>query len=280
MSYQPTEPDERVKTTTLQILEQMELLRTGTDSAPEGVDYRKQDPAILIAQLFTKLDLDVPADIESSHVETKTVEETKTSDSDLVSFASIHTSVLFGTSSCTTVTTRRSTSNLRLEFVTNQQSSPFKWANMDVMFSTGLWIQPSPYNELYPFPSAPQNAQKSSVSSIEANFQSIFDAFQCSVDSEIQERLCKIEKLRQLCPANHLGLIIEMWEVALMYWNEEKYPEAEYWWRQLASYPGSCAVGIVSYIAFVCPFDTEKVQRGEKRASDSPPIGLKFKYCP
>ena len=110
---------------------------------------------------------------------------------------------------------------------------------MDVIFSTGLWVQPSPYNELYPFPASPQNAQKSSVSSIEANFQSILDEFLGSVDSEIQERLCKIEKLRQLCPANHLGLITEMWEVAYMYWNEEKYPEAEYWWRQLSRCPPS-----------------------------------------
>jgi tetratricopeptide (TPR) repeat protein len=237
MSYQPTELDERVKATTLQILEQMELLRTGTDSALEGIDYGEQDTAILIAQLFTKLDLDVPTEIESSHVETKTVEETKTSDSYLVSFASIHTVVLFGTDSCTTVTTRRSTSNPRL--MTNQQSSPFKWANMDVMFSTGLWVHPSPYNELYPFPASPQNAQKSSVFSIEADFQSILDAFLGSVDSEIQQRLCKIEKLRQLCPVNHLGLITEMWEVVLMYWDEEKYPEAEYWGRQLSRCPPS-----------------------------------------
>jgi tetratricopeptide (TPR) repeat protein len=245
MSYQPTEPDERVKATTLQILEQMELLRAGTDSALEGADYGEQDPAILIAQLFTKLDLDVPADIESSHVETKTVGGAKTSDSDLVSFANIHTSVLFGTRSCTTVTTRRSTSNLRLEFVTNQQRSPFKWANMDVIFSTGLWVQPSPYNELYPFPADPQSAQKWSVSSIEANFQSVFYASHCSVESEIQERLCKIEKLRQLCPANHPGLIIEMWEIALMYWHKEKYPKAEYWWRQLARCPLSPATHAV-----------------------------------
>jgi tetratricopeptide (TPR) repeat protein len=241
MSYQPTEPDERVKATILRISEQMELLQTGTDSALESADYGEQDPAILIAQLFTKLDLDVPADMESSHVETKAIEDTKTSDSDLVSFASIHTSVLFETSSCTTVTTRPSTSNLHLEIVTNQQSSPFKWANMDIMFSTGLWVLPSPYNEIYPFPSDPQNAQKSSVSSIDANFQSTFDAFQCSVNSEIQERLCKIEKLRQLCPENHPGLIIEMWEVAMMYWDEENYPEAEYWWRQLVQCPPSPA---------------------------------------
>jgi hypothetical protein len=241
MSYQPTELDERVKATILRISEQMGLLRTGTDSALESADYGEQDPAILIAQLFTKLDLDVPADIESSHVETKAIEDTKTSDSALVSFASIHTGVLFETSSCTTVTTRPSTSNFGLEFVTNQQSSPFKWANMDVMFSTGLWVRPSPYKELYSFPSNPQNAQKSLVSSIEANFQSTFDAFQYSADSEIQKRLCKIEKLRQLCPENHPGLIIEMCGVAMMYWDEEKYPEAEYWGRQLVQCPPSPA---------------------------------------
>lgn len=196
----------------------MELLRLGTDSPP---NCGEEDPAILIAQLFTKLDLDVPTDIESSHVETKTVEETKTSGSDLVSLTSIHTGVSFGIGSCTTVTTRRSTPYLRLEFVTNQQSSPFKWDNMDVMFSTGLWVQPSPYNELYPFPSGTQGPQKSSVSSTGANFHSISNEFQCSADSEIQDRVCKIEKLRQLCPANHPGLMVEMLEVTTMYLNEK-----------------------------------------------------------
>jgi hypothetical protein len=69
----------------------MELSRRGTDLAPESANYG-EDPAVLLAQLFTKLDLDVPADIEPGRSETEPVKETKISDSDLVSFASIHTS--------------------------------------------------------------------------------------------------------------------------------------------------------------------------------------------
>ncbi|KAE9370163.1 hypothetical protein N431DRAFT_378299 [Stipitochalara longipes BDJ] len=238
--------DERVKATTLQISEQMEQLRNGIDPTL----YGEEDPTILIAQLFTKLDLDVPTDIYSYQVETKTGEETKTSDSNLVSFESIHTSVPFGTSSCTTVIIRPSTAYPRLEFAANKQGLPFRWDNMDFMLSTGVCVQPSPYNELYPFSSATPNAQKSSVSSIEANFQSIFDTFPSSVDSKIQERLCKIEKLRQLCPANHRGLIVEIMEVILMYWHEKKYHETEYWCRQLDLCPPSADAEVQKRLIF------------------------------
>jgi hypothetical protein len=222
----------------VQLEDSMNVVQTSTDSTLEDSDDREEDLASLIGKLFAKLDLDVPVDL----LEDPNIEETTKSNSGLVTFEEINAIAPFEASSCNIVTTRRSISNMRLKFEMNQQGLPFKWANMDVMFSTGIWVQPSPYNELYPFPSATETIQMSRVSSTATDFTlrflNIYHPYP-SVDSDVQEHLLKIEKLRQLCPKNHPGLILEILAVAQMYLEEEKYLEAGYWCRQILESPKS-----------------------------------------
>jgi tetratricopeptide (TPR) repeat protein len=231
-----------------------------SDFVELGREDNGNENAILLAQLFTKLGLEVPDDTDAYFRSApETQYEEKSLNYEYVSFADLSKkgpAKSKGQPKYYGAVLERSASHNFLgteSTMTNMQDSPFRWGNIDVEFSTGLWIPPNPYNELYPFPSSPLNSA-SLTSSICAGGSSRIsqhherDGTTPFSEVDMQERLRKTSKLRQMCPASHPGLIQEMFEISRLYYLEERYSDAEYWAGQIVQIPYEDAINSTDFL--------------------------------
>lgn len=216
----------------------MDFLRGGTCSTVVNNDNGLKDPDAMVVQLFTQLDLTIPADTQpyfAQYLVDK--EEDKLADYGCLTFeaiaknAPVGANESYGCIPSIPGITRRSMGGAQ-STKTNQHSSPFRWESMDVMFPSGLWLSPTPYSELYPFPSAPITTHQSTKRFPFGAVTTGSPRSEINPD-EIEERLENIERLRQVCSENHGALIMEMYEVAAVYYNAKRYAAAEYWYRQI-----------------------------------------------
>ncbi|KAN0116853.1 hypothetical protein V8E51_002830 [Hyaloscypha variabilis] len=228
-------------------------LPRSNDGACEIGSAGKEDISILLSRLFAKFDLGVPSGADSVYVEaTKSVDaESSHSEfvSEFVSFEDRYTIVPCGNSKrhgCHESIVQQHVLDHppgARPIASGQQGSLFKWANMDVIFPTGFWVTPSPYNELYPFPTTTTLTAKSNISS---SITSVSQYFLVNMsDTKLKERLLKIEKLQQLCSPNHLGLLSEMYAVARAYYARRHSPNyadcgnVKHWSKQIIDSPFS-----------------------------------------
>jgi len=103
---------------------------------------------------------------------------------------------------------------------------PFKFPNSDVLFPSGALVLPSPFSELNPFPRLPS----SDIRSTRPSREHVLTWQQREV-----EHKSKLRKLRRLCDETHPGVINTMNGLAIAYWNQGKFSQAEYWFRKVFS---------------------------------------------
>jgi tetratricopeptide (TPR) repeat protein len=109
---------------------------------------------------------------------------------------------------------------------TPQIQSPRKFPQYDVWFPSGVVINPSPFNEIYVFPSPTAKSTKDSRGHRTQMAQNR------SIEAESSKRLAK---LRPLLHEHHPKILAAMWALAGACFNQAKYEQAEKWYRELVS---------------------------------------------
>jgi tetratricopeptide (TPR) repeat protein len=107
-----------------------------------------------------------------------------------------------------------------------QGQSPRKFPQYDVWFPSGVVINPSPFNEIYVFPSLTAKSTK------DFRGHRTQMAQNRSIEAESSKMLAK---LRPLLYEHHPRILAAMWALAGACFNQAKYEQAEKWYRELVS---------------------------------------------